>query len=150
MNTTLQIMKKELEEYLDLKTYPDNFKDMLRKNKIDEMLFIDYLENNSIRSKNFTSYLSIMKKSFIEKLYIANACAKEELEIKYEKDFIKISTELPIVKIRNYNLDALFKELTELIETKNSKYKSYFNFIDEDKARNSARISIALHNEEGI
>ena len=144
MNTTLQIMKQELEEYLDLKTYPDNFKEMLRKNKIDRMLFIDYLENNSIKSKNFTSYLSIMKKNFIEKLYIANACAREPLQIKYEKGFIKIRTVVPTIKIRNHQLEFFFKEFSELIEATNSNYKSYFNSIEEDERARTATIFIAL------
>ena len=145
MNTTLEQMKKELEEYLDLKSYPDNFKEMLQKNKIDQMLFMDYLENYSIKSKNFTSYLSIMKKNFIEKLYITNTCAREPLQIKYEKEFITIRTVVPTIKIRNHQLDFFFKEFSELIEATNSNYKPYFNSIAEDISGRTAIISIALH-----
>ena len=126
MKPTLEIMRQDLNDHFELSTYPQEFKDVILKNKIDELIFIAYLEEET--DKTFLKWVSeTPMKKFIYNLYLLNAKSKI-FEIVKQPGFVKIKIE---VNFKHLIIDNIHKTLETLVELIQAKYKGYEIYFED-------------------
>ena len=143
MTSTLGQMKRDLIDYLDLHNYPLEFKKTLIESKIDELIFIKYLESTT--DKNFLKWISETPyvSWLIRDLHRYKFALKEHSQTydcgnRYSFQYTFSS------RISENRVEEIAQRFGEMLEAKYKNHKAYYNETRLDQGYNIYTTSIML------